>query len=122
MKYTTVVIRLGLCVWALGSSGLYPSVALAGAASGLGAASEPSYQNAERDGLFPGGDDGINPFDLLHRSRLRPSRSAEEFATDGDEQLDAAGAEFRRQQQQRLNCTSTSGETSAAELSVCAER
>ena len=97
-------------------------MATAQTASGLGAENEPSYQTSESNSLFSDGEDGINPFDLLHRSRLKPSRSAEEFATDGAGQIDAAGEEFRRQQQQRMNCGSAGGDISAGELSVCTER
>ncbi|MEM1368228.1 MAG: hypothetical protein AAGG02_09455 [Cyanobacteria bacterium P01_H01_bin.15] len=59
---------------------------------------------------FPSGDvdantgtlDGIDPFELIHRSRLNNGRSATEFREDSNQKLDDAALDFKRQQQERL--------------------
>ena len=55
--------------------------------------------DSQGDGLFGG---SLNPFDLIHRSRLNPSRSADVFNEDTDEGLGKAAEEFKRQQRLRL--------------------
>ncbi|HAZ45302.1 MAG TPA: hypothetical protein DDW76_33925 [Cyanobacteria bacterium UBA11369] len=64
-------------------------------------------QNPEsnRDPFSGKGDGGEGPFDvfnMIHRANLGPTRSLGEFSEEQEESLDAAAAEFRKQQQQRL--------------------
>jgi hypothetical protein len=64
-------------------------------------------QNPEsnRDPFSGKGDGGEAPFDvfnMIHRANLGPTRSLGEFTEEQQESLDAAAAEFRKQQQQRL--------------------
>ncbi len=104
MKLT--ITRFGAFAIALGMVGLSQATAVAQFGSGGGFEGDPKYQSSESGGLFPGQEDGgLDPFQLLHRSRLKPSRSLDEFATDGNGQIDEAGAEFRRRQLEQLNCT-----------------
>lgn len=65
------------------------------------------WQNPESNGdPFSGkGDGGEGPFDvfnMIHRANLGPTRSLGEFSEEQEESLDAAAAQFRQQQQLRL--------------------
>ena len=44
-----------------------------------------------------------NVMDLIHRSVLGPSRNLDEYTADQQESLDAAAAEFRAKQAERLH-------------------
>ncbi|GET35367.1 hypothetical protein [Microseira wollei] len=65
------------------------------------------WQNPEsnRDpfsGKGDGADGAFDVFNMIHRANLGPTRSLGEFSEEQQESLDAAAAEFRKQQQQRL--------------------
>lgn len=60
------------------------------------------YPSGERDTFTGAGDDGLDPFELLHRMRLSPGRSMEEFSSDQQESLDAASDDFRSRQRELL--------------------
>lgn len=45
---------------------------------------------------------GFNVFDLMHRANFGQIRSVEEFSADQPEKLDEAAAEFRNEQNRRL--------------------
>jgi len=48
-------------------------------------------------------DDSMNSvFDLIHRAQLGTNRDASEFNAEKTQSLDAAAAEFRKRQQQRI--------------------
>lgn len=48
-------------------------------------------------------EDSMNSvFDLIHRAQLGTNRDAKEFNAEKTQSLDAAAAEFRKQQQQRI--------------------
>jgi hypothetical protein len=52
------------------------------------------------------GNAASSMFDMIHRANLGPTRSVGEFTDEQEESLDAAAAEFRRLQQQRLQSPS----------------
>lgn len=60
------------------------------------------YPSGERDTFTGAGDEGLDPFELLHRMRLSPGRSLEEFSSDQQESLDAASDDFRSRQRELL--------------------
>lgn len=60
-------------------------------------------QNSTNPFYNPGNEDSMDTmFDMIHRAQLGPSRSMEEYASDQQNSLDAAAAEFRARQQQML--------------------
>lgn len=76
------------------------------------------FQKNERSSQ--GGDtlgDGFNPINLIHNANLRRSRNGEDFAEDTQTNLNKAAADFKRQQQLRLQQSPTvapvAGENSA---------
>jgi hypothetical protein len=46
--------------------------------------------------------DGFNPLNLIHNANLRRSRNGADFAEDSQTNLNKAAADFKRQQQLRL--------------------
>jgi hypothetical protein len=46
--------------------------------------------------------DGFNPLNLIHNANFRRSRNGEDFAEDTQTNLNKAAADFKRQQQLRL--------------------
>lgn len=65
------------------------------------------WQNPEtnRDPFSSKGDgsnSSFSMFDMIHRANLAPNRSLGEFSEEQQESLDAAAAEFRQQQRERL--------------------
>ncbi|ERN40061.1 hypothetical protein KR51_00033400 [Rubidibacter lacunae KORDI 51-2] len=54
------------------------------------------------------GPEGLNPIDLLHRSRLSNGRSLQDFSNDSERSLNNASSDFRQQQQQQLRQTEQS--------------
>jgi hypothetical protein len=53
---------------------------------------------------FSGGKepDSFGIFDLIHRAQLGTNRSSQDFSVEQNESLDAAAAEFRARQRQRI--------------------
>lgn len=66
------------------------------------------YPSSEQDTFSTELGDGFQPFDLIHQSNFRRSRSLEEYRLDQQQNLDSAASEFRQQQQQRLQQESPS--------------
>ncbi|WP_045055228.1 hypothetical protein [Aliterella atlantica] len=63
------------------------------------------FQNNDQnnDPFSSRNEDSMNSvFDLIHRAQLGTNRDASEFNAEKTQSLDAAAAEFRKQQQQRL--------------------
>ncbi|MGK7876485.1 MAG: hypothetical protein AB4426_25280 [Xenococcaceae cyanobacterium] len=75
------------------------------------------YQSSEYDSLSGTSTFGnsFNPIDLIHRANLGPGRSAADFSSDLDRNINEAAAEFKRLQQERLlNQQSESSNNSSA--------
>ena len=69
------------------------------------------YQNNESSTIF-GGDENFNPFDLIHNSRFNNGRSAEQFQSESNENIDDAAASYKQNlllyfQQQKANNAAT---------------
>lgn len=64
------------------------------------------WDNQESRDPFSGKTDGGNAsfsvMDMIHQSKLGPSRTLDEFREEQEESLDDAAAQFRRQQRERL--------------------
>lgn len=45
---------------------------------------------------------GLDPFQLIHNSNLRRSRTSSEFADDTRTQIESAAEQFKRQQQEQF--------------------
>lgn len=82
--------------------GLMSSVGLAPAFSQTAVDQDNPYPSSERDTFSSDFGDGLNPFDLIHRSNFTRSRSIEEYRIEQQQDLDSAASEFRQQQQQLL--------------------
>lgn len=75
----------------------------------LAQTNEPTYQRNEK-GTFGNSSTGdINPLDLINRVRVSPSRSAEQFNEDTGRQLEDAAAKFKREREQLLLNSPTTG-------------
>lgn len=63
------------------------------------------FQNQDRtsDPFSSRNDDSMNSvFDLIHRAQLGSNRDAGEFNAEKTQSLDAAAAEFKKRQQERI--------------------
>lgn len=60
------------------------------------------YPSSEQDTFSTELGDGFKPFDLIHQSNFRRSRSLEEYRLDQQQNLDSAASQFRQQQQHML--------------------
>ncbi|MDR9402775.1 MAG: hypothetical protein RI580_04985 [Halothece sp. Uz-M2-17] len=63
---------------------------------------EDPYPSTERDTFSSELGDGLNPFDLIHRSNFSQGRSIEEYRIEQQQNLNNAASQFRQQQQQLL--------------------
>lgn len=61
-------------------------------------------QENRNDPFSSGGKepDGFGIYDLIHRANLGSNRSPQDFSVEQNESLDAAAAEFRTRQRQRI--------------------
>ena len=60
------------------------------------------FQSNEKSGVFGDTPSGLNPVDLMHRAQQLNGRSAAEFETDSQGQLDNSVSDFKRLQQQKI--------------------
>lgn len=89
---------------AIASSAIFLPQATFAQASGLTTNTQPlqDFQTNDNPDPFSGRSGGLGLFDLIHRSRLGNSRSAEEFTIEQRQNLNDAAAEFRNKQRELL--------------------
>lgn len=94
----TLGMLIGAGCLAIGSS--LPAVAQVTNLKPLEEFQNPDGQADPFSGRGSGQSRGV--MDLIHRAILGPSKSSEEFISEQQESLDAAAAEFRARQRERL--------------------
>ena len=106
MNHRLVIPCFTVALSLVGGLGLNPSASLAQELQNYNAPITPAntgFQKNERSSQ--GSDvlgDGFNPLNLIHNANLRRSRNGDDFAEDTQTNLDKAAADFKRQQQLRL--------------------
>ena len=60
------------------------------------------YQSNEQDALYGNGIGGLDPLELMHKAQQMNNRSAEEFNTESQVQINNSALKFKQLQQQRI--------------------
>lgn len=106
MNHRLVIPCLTAALSLVGGLGLNPSPSLAQELQNYNAPIAPSNEGFQKNERSSQGSDvlgdGFNPLNLIHNANLRRSRNGEDFAEDSQTNLDKAAADFKRQQQLRL--------------------
>ena len=66
-----------------------------------------SYQSNEQDSSGMNSLGNLNPMDLYHQINLNQGRNSDEFRQDSQEDIKDAASEFKRQQQEQMQQTTT---------------
>lgn len=113
-----LVLGLGALGIAFGLVGWGAPALRAQSAASLSGDDDPSLQSTDPNRTLS--EDALsNPVRLLQQLQTLPNRSAEDFAAEQDGLLNDAGAEFRRQQLERLGCDSANAGPNSAVSPSC---
>lgn len=63
---------------------------------------DQGYQTNEKDSTYGDAPAGLNPLDLMHRAQQLNGRSAEEFNTESQTQINNSASDFKLLQQERM--------------------